>query len=99
MKRRARCASACSGTLTTNGEAIKVVSTLLEYLPNIHRYQVILMTRQMEEILASQRRMLVRHKEPTDGLSDAEMAHLFRNHIQRTRKWLLYPKPMPLCWK
>jgi hypothetical protein len=79
----------CDWLAECDGKAIKVVSALLEHLPNIHQYQVILMIRHMKEILASQKRMLTRHRQPADGISDAEMARLFDKHIQRTREWLL----------
>jgi hypothetical protein len=35
----------------------------------------------MEEILASQRKMLVRRGEPTDRVDDGEMGRLFEKHL------------------
>jgi hypothetical protein len=75
--------SACAGS------ALKVVSPLLEYLPNAYHYQVILMNRHIEEILASQRKMLARNNHSTGGMNDAELARVFRKQVQRTREWAL----------
>jgi len=46
------------------------------------------MHRRMEEILASQRKMLLRRREDADRVSDEEMARLFEKHLQRVRAWL-----------
>jgi len=70
------------------GKAVKMVSSLLTYLPPDHSYKVIFMRRRMEEILASQNRMLVRRGEPTDGVSDDRMAALFGRHLRKMETWL-----------
>lgn len=70
------------------GKAVKVISALLEHLPADHTYRVIFMERQMEEVLASQKKMLARRGEPTDRVSDEEMARLFAKHLQKVKLWL-----------
>jgi hypothetical protein len=70
------------------GKAVKVIAALLEYLPPGYTYRVIFMHRRMEEILASQRKMLQRRGEDADKVSDEEMARLFEKHLQRVRAWL-----------
>ena len=69
------------------GKAVKVVSALLPALPEGFQYRVILMRRPLEEVLASQRRMLGRRGAPAadDG---ARMAGLFRRHLEATERWL-----------
>jgi len=42
---------------SAQGKALKIVSALLVYLPEHYRYRVIFVEREMEEILASQKRM------------------------------------------
>ena len=49
---------------------------------------MVFMHRAMDEILASQRRMLVRRGESTDKISDEQMAALFRKHMERVEGWL-----------
>jgi hypothetical protein len=71
-----------------DGKAVKVISALLEHLPGTYHYRVILMTRRMEEILASQKKMLARRKEPVDAISDEKMARLFHKHFREVEAWL-----------
>src|SRR5262245_30589474 len=42
------------------GKVIKVISALLQDLPGDHAYRVVFMQRNMHEVLASQRQMLIR---------------------------------------
>jgi hypothetical protein len=70
------------------GKVVKVISALLEHLPTGHEYRIIFMRRRMEEVLASQRQMLVRRGKPTDATADAVMASLFDKHLKRVATWL-----------
>jgi hypothetical protein len=70
------------------GRAVKIISALLKHLPADYRYRVIFMRREMSEILASQRQMLVRRGEPTDAVSDERMAEMFRKHLGEVESWL-----------
>lgn len=70
------------------GKAVKVISALLEHLPPDYTYRVIFVERRMEEVLASQKKMLKRRGEPTDRVSDEEMARLFAKHVQKVKLWL-----------
>ena len=70
------------------GKAVKVISALLKYLPQGYTYKVIFMRRKMEEILASQRQMLVRRGEPTDAVSDEELKELFAKHLAQIQDWV-----------
>jgi len=46
------------------------------------------MRRKLEEVLASQKQMLVRRGEPTDRVSDERLRQLFQKHLQRVAVWL-----------
>ena len=70
------------------GQGVKVISALLEYLPPAHTYQVIFMHRNLQEVLRSQRRMLQHRGEAVDAVSDAEIAELFTKHVAKTLSWL-----------
>ena len=72
----------------TQGKAVKVISALLEYLPADYQYRVIFMHRNIEEVLNSQRKMLVRRSEDTEAVDDAEMADLFAKHVAKVKEWL-----------
>jgi hypothetical protein len=70
------------------GKVVKVISALLKHLPSGHNYQVIFLRRHMSEILASQRKMLIRRGEDPDKMDDAQMAMLFERHVQGVEQWL-----------
>jgi len=70
------------------GKVVKMVSVLLRHLPDDHHYKVIFMRRKMGEILASQRRMLIRRGEDPDAVSDEKIAEVSRKHLQQVEKWL-----------
>ena len=70
------------------GKVVKIISALLMHLPPDHTYKILFMRRSMEEILASQKQMLVRRGEPSDKVDDAEMARLFDKHLREIQTWL-----------
>ena len=73
---------------SAQGKSVKIISSLLMTLPAGHHYKIIFMRRNMQEILASQRQMLIRRGQPDDKISDAEMAALFERHLQQVERWL-----------
>lgn len=70
------------------GKAVKVISALLEHLPDEYQYKILFMRRNMDEILASQRQMLIRSGKPTDKVSDEQMAALYHKHLAKVETWL-----------
>lgn len=70
------------------GKAVKVISMLLRHLPATNRYTVIFMERDLGEVLASQRKMLVNREEDEGAIDEAEMTTLFTHHLQEIRQWL-----------
>jgi hypothetical protein len=70
------------------GKAVKMVYALLYELPRNHAYKVILMKRNLEEVIASQDAMLRRQGKDTGTLGEAEMAQFFRDHLERLQVWL-----------
>ncbi|MBD3287832.1 sulfotransferase family protein [candidate division KSB1 bacterium] len=74
--------------LNAKGKVVKVISALLKDLPPDFSYKVIFMRRNMAEILASQRKMLIRRGEPTDSISDEKMEKVFENHLKQVKEYL-----------
>ena len=70
------------------GKAVKVISALLEHLPQGYSYRVLFMQRKMEEILASQHKMLVRSGKPTDKVSDEQLAEMYAKHLAKVKTWV-----------
>ncbi|MFQ5501925.1 MAG: sulfotransferase family protein [Phycisphaerae bacterium] len=69
------------------GKVVKMISQLLLDLPEGYQYKILFMRRKMEEILASQKQMLVRRgtfKE--DGTPDADMGRMLSLHVDQVLK-------------
>jgi len=73
---------------SAEGKAVKVVSALLEHLPTDYAYRVLFMQRMMEEILASQKQMLIRSGKPTDKVGDEQLAEMYAKHLVKVNYWL-----------
>jgi hypothetical protein len=70
------------------GKAVKVISALLKYLPTTEQYRVIFIRRNIDEILASQRKMLIHRGEDPDKQDDVQMKLLFEKHVRSVEEWL-----------
>jgi hypothetical protein len=70
------------------GKAVKVISYQLFHLPLEHEYRIIFMERKIEEILASQRKMMQRRGEPYNDVSDQLMTNIFQKHLDEINEWL-----------
>lgn len=94
-------------------KVVKVISSLLEHLPSQYSYKVIFMERELKEILASQKKMLLNRNE-SPKLDDSKMELQFQNHLAAMKGWLvrqanievlyvtfnsLVVNPKPLCMK
>jgi len=80
------------------GKALKVISRLLCYLPSEERYKVIFMRRPMDEILASQRKMLERSGKAPDPVADERAAAAFEKHLAQLERWLLCQRNMEVLY-
>jgi hypothetical protein len=70
------------------GKAVKLIGALLMELPKRgYTYRVLFMRRTMEEILASQDKMLT-HRGEDKKVEDEKMAALFEKHIQEVEDWM-----------
>lgn len=70
------------------GKTVKVIAALITHLPATYTYQIIFMRREMSEILASQKKMLLNRGEDPNKISDAEMAQLFEKHLSKVLIWI-----------
>jgi len=70
------------------GKAVKVISELLKYLPTDQKYKIIFMNRNLNEVLASQKQMLIRKGKPTGGISDERLSELYLKHLSQLKNWL-----------
>jgi hypothetical protein len=67
------------------GKGLKVISFLLQYLPDAYDYKIIFMHRSLPEVLASQRTMLQRRGEQPGETDDDDMAQLFETHLRKVK--------------
>ena len=65
------------------GRVLKVISFLLKDLPDDYYYKVIFMRRDLDEVIASQNKMLVRRGEEAKGTQDDRMIQLYRGHLRK----------------
>jgi hypothetical protein len=82
----------------TRGKAFKMVSMLLFHLPADYSYKLIFMRRDIQEMLASQGKMLKRLGKPGPPVNDEEMALLFTKHLQDFELWIPRQKNFELIY-
>lgn len=70
------------------GKVIKIVSLLLYHLPNNRNYKIIFMKRDLQQIIASQRKMLQRLRRNGDDENDEIMVNEYKDHLQKLTAWL-----------
>ena len=71
------------------GRAVKIIAFLVRYLPENFNYKVILMHRRLDEVLASQTKMLASLGETTET-DDPRMRKLFADSLARTKSLLAH---------
>ena len=69
------------------GHSVKMVYNLLEHLPTDREYRVVFMRRQIDEIIQSQRAMLLRNGIKTE-IPDEEIKELFERVLRQFYSWL-----------
>lgn len=73
---------------SARGKAVKVISYLLMKLPSTFNYRVIFIHRKIDEILASQRKMLINRGEDPDKISEDEMKAVLIKHLELVNVWI-----------
>jgi hypothetical protein len=69
------------------GRAVKIVSSLLEHLPRTNNYKVIFMERDLDEVLASQAKMLAHRGQRHEGNDDA-LGRQYDLHLRKVKHLL-----------
>jgi hypothetical protein len=78
------------------GKAVKIISSLLIFLPSSQNYKIILMKRPLEEVLASQKAMLSRLNRQGSSLDDGILLSLFAKEMEKIDQWLSQQPNMPV---
>ncbi len=79
------------------GKAIKIISYLLRHLPSNHNYKVVFMRREIDEVLASQAKMLERRGEES-GSDDASMKEFFEADLWKANYHLKHSPHMEVLF-
>ncbi len=69
------------------GKLVKIITQLLRSLPPAYRYKVIFMRRNIDEILASQKRMLQRRRTYDESVRDEDMGTMLLAHADQVLTW------------
>jgi len=70
------------------GKGLKVISSLLNELPDIYFYKGIIMHRNVDEVISSQNKMLTRKGERISPDDDNRVKVIFENHLDTVRRWI-----------
>jgi hypothetical protein len=70
------------------GHAVKIISFLLTWLPETYDYQVVFMERELDEIVASQKKLLALRDEAVQTDTDEMTKNVFRTHLEQVRRLL-----------
>jgi len=78
------------------GKAVKMIYRLVYDLPDLYEYRVIFMRRDMDEVLASQKKMLQRSGRQGAKIGDRKLMELFRTQLSKFDEWIAAKKNFSL---
>ncbi|CAA0102462.1 Uncharacterised protein [Halioglobus japonicus] len=70
------------------GKVVKVVSPLLKYLPDGKEYDLIFMRRDLDEIIASQSKMIEHRGSDGAELEAEQLTRAYKNHLKDIYIWM-----------
>jgi hypothetical protein len=70
------------------GKVVKIITYLLTWLPESYDYQVILMERNLNEVVTSQNKMLVRRDHEDDAGEDDRTRLAYKRHLEQTKRFM-----------
>ncbi len=83
-----RTAADASWVAEARGKAVKVIYQLLRSMPGGYTYRVILLRRDIDEVVASQKAMLRRLGKPPLAISEQTLAQGLEDGLRDTETWL-----------
>lgn len=78
----------CRWIAEAEGKAVKVIYALLSALPADRSYRIIFMLRDIEEVVKSQRALLVSTRSEETSVTDEELASVFTRERVRCLEWI-----------
>jgi hypothetical protein len=83
---------------SADGKAVKIISWLVKYLPDEYSYQVIFMSRNIDEIISSQKKMLERDGKSSDKQNPQKLSGIYIRHVNEVADWMSAQKNMALLY-
>jgi hypothetical protein len=80
-------ASSAAWVPEARGKVVKIVAPLLPRLPNTENYRIIMMHRDLSEVIASQRVMLERLGRPGGALEENQLADSLAQQMEQVKHW------------
>lgn len=81
---------------SARGKAVKIVAQLLPHLPAGEEYRLVFMHRNFEEVMSSQRAMLLRLGRAGGRISDEQMIRAYTQQLMRVQRWLTRRPEIPV---
>jgi hypothetical protein len=70
------------------GKVVKIIATLIPYLPETYQYRIVFMRRALTEIMASQLKMLSNRGEKHDSINVEMMTNVYQKHLKQVDLWV-----------
>ena len=80
------------------GKVVKIISALLPQLPDGHEYRVLFMLRPLEEVVASQNKMLERLGRAVPNTPMNSVIAAFEKHLRDIENWLSTKPDLRVLW-
>jgi len=73
---------------SVSGKVVKIISTLLIYLPQNHKYKILFMRRNIDEVMASQARMIQHRGTMRQDDDESLTKHMLEVHLEDIEAWI-----------
>ncbi len=80
------------------GQVVKIISYLLKYLPRENNYSIIFLERNLNEVMASQNKMLIRLGEEANPEEDERMKVIYQSHLNEVKSIIKMRKNMDVLY-
>jgi Sulfotransferase domain len=80
------------------GKVVKIISASLPQLPDGHEYRVLFMLRPLEEVVASQNKMLERLGKAVPNTPMNSVIAAFEKHLREIENWLSRKPSVKVLW-
>ncbi len=80
------------------GKVVKVLAELIRHLPSGYDYRIVFMMRNIDEIIRSQKKMMIRRGEDPDAVPEKEMVDLLKRYLVLLKQTVNSRKDMEVLY-